>query len=223
MKCWKLYLVVGMSVVGLGFSSPASAKGKKASPAVKLKAAKPFAKLKKSLRTALLKGEIPSTSYSVKMKNGKKAMVAASWAIVKKPIKTVYNEMIKFQDRYKYMPNSIKSQVVKRYNKRELHVYQVSKFWWTKIPVNIRVKLTPHTKITWALMKDKKNGIKDNLGYWVFEPLNKGKHTLISYSLYTNTGRSVPSFIKRMILRNSLPSVLKNVRKRIMSGGKWHK
>lgn len=196
----------------------ASAKAAK----VQIKPAKTFKKLPKWVRTKLTKGEVP-----VKVNNPKnsklRGALATAWIIVNASPTKVYAEMIKFDKRYEYMPRLIKSTITKRLTPTTLKVNQVMKVMWVKIAVNLNISLTPKKKIAWVLDKKKKNGVKENIGSWEFEGIDNNKKTMITYQLYTETGRAVPGFIRNILIKSDLPNVLRHVRKRVMSNGKWKK
>lgn len=208
-------------VVGLwGTSVDANEK-----PPVVLKPAVPYAKLASAIQKKLLAGEVPVELERLKNAKGQDVAIAKAWIIIPTTPKKVFSILQDVAKRYEYMPRLNKSILMKRFGPYDVYVYQEMQILWTRIPLHLRLTMTPERKIAWRLIKEKgkKNGVKENFGAWEFEPLDGGQKTLLSYTLFTDSGMLIPAFIRDALVKGDLPTVLKNARKRVMSDGRWKK
>lgn len=203
----------------LSLCSPASAtrKGKSL-----LRPAKPFAKLSKSLQKRILKGEIPVEDYTVK-RNGKDVGIALARTLIKATPMAVFQYMKVFRKRPQYMPRLTAAKVMKKLKGNHVYVYQRLQIMWKKIHLHLKIQLNPGKSIRWGLMPGKKSSVVANVGAWVFEPIQGGKHTLLTYSLYTQPRDWVPGWLKNILVKSDIPNVLRNVRKYVESKGKFKK
>lgn len=58
--------------------------------------------------------------------------------------------------------------------------------------------------------------IKDFYGYWLLEPRDNGKKTLVTYAMFIDPGFFVPQWIMRQGLRRELPVTLNGIRDRAL-------
>ncbi len=56
---------------------------------------------------------------------------------------------------------------------------------------------------------------KSNEGYWKFEPLDKSKSTLVTYSKYVDGGFLFPHFMVKKELRNTMPVILTELKRSV--------
>lgn len=218
----KLLLGLGCSL--LLWASPANA-GQLDHPAAKiaLKQPAPFARLSASVQKQLKRGKRVVRLYYRKNDKGKRSIVAEAKAIIKAPPIKVYEQLARVEKIQEFMPNMIYSKIKKKLGPNRYFMHRTIKVLWTKIHMFLTVALTPGKRLTWHLDRTKKNGIKDTVGTMTFLPYNGGKYTYVTYRVYTDTGRAIPGFIRRMLIKSSLPNVLKSLNKRVMSGGRWKK
>jgi hypothetical protein len=187
-----------------------------------LRPAKAFAKLSKKLQKRILKGEIPVEDYTVK-RNGKSVGIALARTLIKASPMSVFNYMKVFKKRPLYMPRLKVAKVMKKLKGNNVYVYQRLNIMWKKIHLHLKIKLNPGKSIRWGLMPGKRSDVTANVGAWVFEPIKGGKHTLLTYSLYTEPRAWVPGWLKSILVKQDIPKVLRNVRKYVESKGKFRK
>lgn len=217
-KCWVVLGVVGLVCM----ASPAMAGD---SPAAKLalKMPQPFAKLPADMQKKLLHGKRVVTLFYRLNKKGKKVIVAQARGIIKRPPAQVYFHLSQVERVQEFMPNLIYSKIQKKLGPNTFLMLRIIKVLWTKIKMYLRVELVPKRRLIWRLVPHKDNGIADTVGAMTMEGIHGGKHTLVTYSVFTDTGRAVPGFIRKMLIRGSLPNVIKALEKRTMSDGRWKK
>jgi len=56
---------------------------------------------------------------------------------------------------------------------------------------------------------------KSNEGYWKFEPIDKGKFTLVTYSKYVDGGFLFPQFIVKKELHDNMPIILGELKRSV--------
>ena len=78
-------------------------------------------------------------------------------------------------------------------------------------------------RIDFFLDKNFRNDVKDTVGFWGLDDAPDGKGTVLTYSIFVDSGIPVPQFIARKISKPNLVQVVKNVRRRVESGGTWKK
>ncbi len=78
-------------------------------------------------------------------------------------------------------------------------------------------------RIDFFMDREQPNDVKDAVGVWILDETPDGKGTVLSYSIFVDSGIPVPQFIARKISKPNLVQVVKNVRLRVESGGTWKK
>ena len=78
-------------------------------------------------------------------------------------------------------------------------------------------------RVDFFLDREQPNDVKDTVGFWVLDDAPEGKGTILSYSIFVDSGIPIPQFIARKISKPNLVQVVKNVRQRVESGGTWKK
>lgn len=184
---------------------------------------RPFKKLNAKLRKALEKGKIKVWINYRANELGKKKIVTKVLGIINKPPKAVFAQMAQLEKAHKFMPRMTYSKITKKISKTEYNVLRKISVAWKSIAMHIRIKLTPNKRYQFHLLRRKKNDIRDSVGAYNFEAIHGGKHTLVTYCLYSDSGRWIPGWVRRPLLRKDLPGVVRAMRKRVMSGGKWKK
>ncbi len=198
---------------------------KELSPAEKMVLSPPpsFSQLPPKVVADLLKGKVVTEIFKRKNRKNKMVYVTIARKIIKATPKEIFEQLSQLEQTHKYMPRLYYSKVKKQFSKNTFYVHRKLKVAWVKVNLHIWIKLTPYKKIEWRLFPNKKNDIKNTVGAFVLEPIKGGKETLVTYLLYTDSGRWVPGFIKKIMLRKDLPKVMKALEKRVLSGGKWEK
>ena len=74
-------------------------------------------------------------------------------------------------------------------------------------------------RISWSLVKG--NTARAVEGFWDVEKDQSGLGSLVTYLNYVNVGTFIPDFITRYYLKNDINHMVRNLRKRVNSGGTW--
>lgn len=195
------------------------------SPAAKFAWQNPpkFATLGTKEKKRLAKGKVTVKIVYKKNEKGKKMLVTLARGIIKATPKAVFKTVAQLEVAHHFMPRMISSKVVKKLGKNSYHVLRKLKIAWQTIKINSNVTLIAPRRYQFYLLRKLKNDIKDSIGAMTFEPINGGKHTLMTYCNYSDSGRWIPGFIRTPILRGDLPNVVKAIRKRTLSNYTWKK
>lgn len=77
----------------------------------------------------------------------------------------------------------------------------------------------PPYRVTWKLIQGR--GLKDVKGRWLIEPTSQG--TVLSYGVAIQMALPVPQALIHHFQNRNLPALVRNVRARVESDGKWVK
>ncbi len=182
-----------------------------------------FATLSTKEKKRLRAGKITVVLKYRKNEKGKNMLVTLTRGIVKAPPKNVFKTMAQLDKAPEFMPRMFYSKIKKKLAPNVYHVLRKLKIAWTTIVMNMRIELIKNKRYKFSLIRSMKNGIKDSIGAMTFEPINGGKHTLVTQTNYADSGRWIPGFIRKPILRRDLPGVQVAIRKRTLSNQTWKK
>jgi len=73
-------------------------------------------------------------------------------------------------------------------------------------------------RISWTLVEGRPREVT---GFWEVARPSEGGGSLVTYSAYINIGGLVPDFVTRYVVKQTVPVMVTNVRKRAESGGVW--
>jgi len=114
----------------------------------------------------------------------------------------------------KYMPHM--EAIDYKWNGNMATVEQTLKIAFSTIKYKLQLRHYAPYYIEWEYLE---GDIKTTNGSYKFFPYKKGTKTLVHYSVYTNPGLPVPQFVLDMLTKNSLPDVLRAVRKGVKETG----
>lgn len=224
---WKTIIIAGLvSIGGMGMTTQqAEAKRVADSPAARFAWQKPpkYATLSNKEKHKLMLGKVTVQLTHRKNEKGKKMLVTLARGVIKSPIKKAFKTLAQLNKAQDFMPRMFYSKIIKKLDKNSWHVLRKLKIAWKVIKINTRIRLIPPTRYEFNLRRHLKNDIKDSVGAYTFESINGGKHTLITYTNYSDSGRWIPGFIRNPILRKDLPGVIHAIRKRTLSNHTWRK
>ena len=128
----------------------------------------------------------------------------------------------------KFMPYTKESKIVEHINANEVIAYQViAAPLVSERDYFLHIKLIPGAspatvwRSEWNAVPDYKPEAKGLVrmriaeGYWLFEPLDGGKRTRVTYTSLTNIGGSIPGWIVNMSNKGIIPKIFESVRKRV--------
>jgi hypothetical protein len=142
----------------------------------------------------------------------------------------VFRVVTDVENHPKFMPFTKESKIVQRLNANEVVAYQlISPPMVSQRDYDLHIKLTPPTPGTDGIYRSEWNALPDfeppragivrvpvAEGSWLFEPLDGGKRTRITYTSVTNIGGSIPSWIANMSNQQLIPNIFQAVRKRVV-------
>ncbi len=171
----------------------------------------------------LKKGEILITEKAVQNPDGSQKVFFVSKVYMGAQPEEIWKIMRDYDKFEQFMPKLRECKVLKK----EGPVYWVryeTKVLWVEANYHLRlVGVEKYKRIKYKLDETKKNDIRATEGYWIFEEAPDGKGSVVTYCTRTDTGIPAPEFVARKVGRMSLPNIIKNVKKRVESGGTWQK
>lgn len=185
---------------------------------------KKFAQLSAKDQKELLTGKIQVELANRKNEKGKMMLVTMVRGVIKMPPKAVFKTMAEIEKAPEFMPRMFYSKILKKLGPNLFLVRRKIKIAWTVVQMHMRIQLHPEEhRYMFSLVPGMKNDTGDVIGAMHFDPIDGGKHTLMTSFNYSDPGRWVPEFIRRSILRGDLPGIVAAVRKRTLSNYTWKK
>ena len=172
---------------------------------------------------AALAGEAPVRAESFVSASGKAAGRGIGAIVVERPLSEVWSALSRFDDKAEYVPRLNSSQVLEK-SATSVRVKMEVNASVTTVHYTMRYTLDEAAGLVRWKLDDtaRDNGIADADGEYHMLSLSPTR-TLVVYRTYVDSGRSVPGFVQRFMVKRSLPELLHAVKKRIESGGKWKK
>ena len=159
-----------------------------------------------------------------KDKDGKDQARGMAIAIIRKPWTDVWDILTNYDKQPEYMPRLTKCRVDKK-DGNTWYVFHKLKVLFVGIEYTLKMTLNREKRrIHWEVAKDLPHDIAETIGSWEFFPHGpQGKHTLVAYRIFLDSGRMIPQSVQNMLTKKDLPGVLRSLRRRVETGGKWQK
>jgi len=171
----------------------------------------------------LKKGEILISEKALRNPDGSQKVLFVAKIYMRASPKEIWKVLRDYDKFEEFMPNVSECEVLKKEGPVYWVRYKTKVLW---VEVNYYLKLVgveKYKRIEYQLDESKENDIRATEGYWVFEKAPDGKGSVVTYCTRTDTGIPAPEFIARKAGKMSLPMIVKNVKKRVESGGTWKK
>ncbi len=144
-----------------------------------------------------------------------------AFAIIDRPARACYNEIIKFDLKYQYFPRLIQSKVIKdEGNKAWVSViadYKIIKIDYVCLMIRDDQRMRVDLRLDTSYPHD----IDGLEGFYYFQDIDEHR-ALITYAItQADVGLPLPGFITRAISSRDLPDHVRNIKKRFESDGKW--
>lgn len=154
-------------------------------------------------------GETVVRPFSIEGMSGIEALF---W--VDAPPETAFRVLSDSMRLAEFMPNLIECTVLEEGDR-----YVVVRMLGAQGEMVQRRRYDPPHRVHWRLVRA--SGLKDVKGRWLIEPSGKG--SLLSYGVAVQAAFPVPQGLVDAVQSRNLPPLVRNVRARIESGGKWVK
>ena len=177
-------------------------------------AATPFAGLSPAEVATLQKGEVvikeEKQHTGDNEKNVRKTVVARM--IIERPVEAVWRVISDQPLMFSKDPRVKSVKVVKKLSTaEELINYQIK--LGRMLPDFDYTTRVNYRKPTYAVFKRESGDFKDFRSEFFLLPVNGGKHTYVTYSMYVDVGFFIPKFVTRAIIKGDIPEIAENVRK----------
>jgi len=170
-----------------------------------------------------LRGQVPVRIEPFARPDGKTAGRGIGAIAVDRPLREVWATVVRFEDKTEYMPR-LKSVVILSQSPEQLQVRMVVDASVTTAHYTLWFQRDEDAHaMSWKLDHSvKDNTIADAEGAYRLYEIEPNR-TLITYSSYVDTGRSLPRFIQDYMARRSIPDLLRAIKRRVESGGLWRR
>jgi len=146
-----------------------------------------------------------------------------AFAIINRPARVCYNEIIKFDLKHQYFPRLTQSKIIKSEGNKAW-VSVVADYRIIKIEY-VCLMIIDHQRMRVDLRLDSSypHDINDLEGFYYFQDIDENR-ALITYAItQADVGLPLPGFITRALSSRDLPRHVRNIKKRFESDGKWTK
>ncbi|HYD48973.1 MAG TPA: SRPBCC family protein [Terriglobales bacterium] len=165
-------------------------------------------------------GEILSAEHTAAGDDRKKHRETEATGIIPWPPELVWQVLVDFESRPKFMAGSTKSDII-GIDGNDVRVAQKVKVLWEEIRFTVINTVDPQTgTMDWKIDRSQPHDIAETTGRWQIVPIDDGKHTLLMYRSYTDTGRPVPAILEDYLIKRSLPKIVDAVRDETKRRGK---
>jgi hypothetical protein len=156
---------------------------------------------------ALLAGEIVTADA----RDADRQHAQASGVIRCAP-RDVWPTLVDFESRPAYLPGAQEIRIL-RVIGNQVWLAERLKILFVTIAYRVINTLDPDGGcVSWVLDETAKNDIAATTGSWQLVPLAGGRHTLVRYSNWLDTGQPVPRAVESFLLRRSLPQMISGLR-----------
>jgi carbon monoxide dehydrogenase subunit G len=163
-----------------------------------------------------------ATLFDRNKEGGKSAGQGIVIGLINKPMDAVWKVLLDVNAHPEYMPRVVKTEVYDT-GTEEIGVKETLKILYKSVSYHVlqRNDETTH-KSTWRLDPGKKNDIADTYGYWALFP-HGDTQTIAVYAVHVDSGLPVPQIVEDFLGRQDLPGVVRAVKNRTESDGKYKK
>src|SRR5579859_493643 len=170
-----------------------------------------------------LKGEIPVRTESFLAANGKSAGRGLGAIVIDRPIAEAWTHLSRYEDRAEYQPRVKSVDVLDRQADRIRARFVVDATIMTARYTAWFVFAPKEHVIHWTLDTSASDNsiVAADGDYHLFEVTPS--QTLVVYRTYVDSGRAISKSIQNYFTRKAIPDLLRAVKKRVESGGTYHK
>ena len=168
-------------------------------------------------------GEVVATEVFTPKPDGSPATDVLVKIWIKAPREEVWKVIRDYNRFGEFMPRVKSCRIIRQEGESFWIVYDMEVLGIRVIYSLVTVGKDKFRRIEFNLDPTKPNDIKEARGYYVLDDAPDGQGTVLSYSAKVTTGIPVPEYMARKISKPNLVQVVKNVRRRVESGGTWKK
>ena len=171
-----------------------------------------------------LAGKVPTRSEAFTNARGKSAGRGIGAIVIDRPVADVWATLSHYEDRAEYVPHLKKVTVLDKQSPTRLRVCQEIDATVTTARYTAWYDLDAVAHVIHWKMDDTAttNTLVDVDGDYRMFDLGPAR-TLLVYRSYVDTGLKLTRFIQSYIATRSMPDLLRAIKKRVESGGKWKK
>jgi hypothetical protein len=146
-----------------------------------------------------------------------------AFAIIDRPARVCYNEIIKFDLKYQYFPRMVRSKIIQNEG-NSAWISVISDYKILKIDYVLQMIMDPQRmRVDYRLDTSYPHDIKDLEGFYSFQEIDEHRALVTCAVSRVDPGIRLPGFIARALSSRDLPRTVRNIKKRFESEGKWTK
>ena len=170
---------------------------------------------------AAMAGQVPVHAEAFAGASGGTAGRGQASILVWRPLADVWTTLTRFEDRAEYIPRVKRLRVVERAPDRVLIWQEIDATVTTaRYTAWYELDAAAHV-IRWKLdPRASDNTVKAVEGDYTMVAVDE-RRTLLIYRTMIDAGLHVPQAIQRYMTKRSMPELLRNIKKRVESGGTW--
>lgn len=132
--------------------------------------------------------------------------------IIRYPPGQVWTVVTDFESRPNYVPNTKEVHIL-RVDGARVWVAQHLKVLLMSIRFAVICTLDPeHGSVSWMMDQSASHDIAGTTGSWQLVPLAGGHETFVTYRAWIDSGKPVPNFLQRFMMKRTLPELIAGVR-----------
>jgi hypothetical protein len=160
---------------------------------------------------AAAQGKIRSHIETQRTPDGKAAASGSAELVVRAPWQDCLEALYDHAALVKYMSDAKQIDVLTKEPSR-LRVFTKASMLFVSVEYTIFLDFDRDAKfVQWKMDPEGKNSIRDTRGTWQFIPLADGS-TFVRYTIYADSGMSLPLLIEDFAMNRSVPSTLEGFR-----------
>jgi carbon monoxide dehydrogenase subunit G len=172
---------------------------------------------------AVGKGEVPVRIEAFKNANGKSAGRGWGAIAIERPVAEVWATLARYDDRAEYVPRLKSVTVLEQAPGRARIRQEIDASLMTARYTAWYTFDEGQRSIAWTIDKSAAdNTVKQVDGDYRMAELGPTR-TLLVYRAYVDSGMHVPQSIQSFMQRRSIPDLLRAIKRRVESGGRWKK
>lgn len=161
---------------------------------------------------ALVAGQVLTSEVADRETGGAQRSTVEAVGIIRNTPSRVWTTLVDFASRPKFQPNTQEVRVVRVHGDR-VWAAQHLRFFLVDVRFTIINTLDPtNGTLRFVLDESVDHDIGGTIGSWQLTPVASGRHTLVKYRSWVDTGRHIPAFVEHFLLQRSLPDLIGGLR-----------
>ncbi len=204
----KAFLITGLLVLAVAITAIAQAPQPPADPP----------KFTAEEAELLALGKPVKKAETLTMADGSSGGTGVAYIKIKATPEQIFKTILDYNTYKEFYPHVKSSELYKQDGNLYFAKFKLSLAGVLKVTYHCRHVYNPKARtLTWTLDKEKKNDLNQTAGFWKMWPSDDGQ-TLLGYSIFIDSGMSVPKFVEEMATGYGLKKVATCMKQRVETG-----